>query len=307
MTGPIPMRPTTSLALLILMSCAIPDDPRAPSLPGIAVSPATGLVTAESGGTDRFALVLSTPPTADVVVALQCGDTSEGSINPSSLTFTPADWSTPQTVLATGMDDALADGNQTYTIATEPASSNDPDYQGLDADDVVVTNMDDESTLGVIDQKQPVTDPGGMYIGGASEQKLAQVVTAGVPGLLLAVRMPIGRGSGSLVIEVQGVAAGKPDGTVLTAETFGAANYPGEESDRFRRFAFSAPVSFTAGSTFAIVLSAPGGSCGILRGPTGNPYPGGSGFFDARPNTPGVWVPLSTRPDLPFMTIVHTQ
>jgi len=37
----------------------------------------------------------------------------------------------------------------------------------------------------------------------------------------------------------------------------------------------------------------------------GDSYPGGEAFFDARPNTAGVWVPLGPpRVDLPFQTLV---
>ena len=49
----------------------------------------------------------------------------------------------------TGVDDALVDGDIAYTIVAAPAVSGDPDYGGLDAADVSVTNLDDEVPAGV--------------------------------------------------------------------------------------------------------------------------------------------------------------
>ena len=46
----------------------------------------------------------------------------------------------PQTVTVTGVDDSVDDGNIAYTIVTAPAISTDPNYSGLDAADVSVTN-----------------------------------------------------------------------------------------------------------------------------------------------------------------------
>ena len=53
-------------------------------------------------------------------------------------------WSTPQTVTVTGVNDTVADGDQAYTIVTAPAVSADPAYNGLNADDVSVVNTDNE-------------------------------------------------------------------------------------------------------------------------------------------------------------------
>ncbi len=53
---------------------------------GITVSPTSGLVTTESGGTATFTVVLTTQPSADVTLALSSSDTTEGTVSP-----TPAD------------------------------------------------------------------------------------------------------------------------------------------------------------------------------------------------------------------------
>src|SRR5690606_7057993 len=83
---------------------------------GISVNPTSGLITTEAGGTASFTVVLDTQPNADVVIGLSSSDTTEGTVAPASLTFTAANWSTPQTVTVTGVDDAIDDGNVAYTI-----------------------------------------------------------------------------------------------------------------------------------------------------------------------------------------------
>ena len=86
---------------------------------GVVVTPVSGLVTTEAGGTATFSVRLATQPTANVTIALSSGDTTEGSVGPASLTFTPANWNTAQTVTVTGVDDANArDGVAVLHAAT---------------------------------------------------------------------------------------------------------------------------------------------------------------------------------------------
>lgn len=125
---------------------------------GVTVSPVSGHVTTEAGGTATFTVRLTSEPTAAVVIALSSTDTSEGTVAPDDLTFTAADWSTPQTVTVTGVDDAVADGDTAYTVLTLPAVSTDPAYDGLDAADVSVTNLDDDPA----DETGPEPPPTGV-------------------------------------------------------------------------------------------------------------------------------------------------
>lgn len=112
---------------------------------GISVTPTSGLVTGEAGTTANFTIVLERYPAADVSLALSSSDSSEGIVAPASLTFTQADWNLPRTVTITGVDDALVDGDQAYTIVIAPAGSADPAYDGIDPPDVAVVNQDDEA------------------------------------------------------------------------------------------------------------------------------------------------------------------
>ncbi|GEM_PF-1857739 len=115
---------------------------------GIAVSPTGGLVTTEAGGTANFTVVLRSEPTADVTIGLSSSDATEGTVSPASVTFTASNWHVPQTVTITGVDDSEVDGDVAYIIVTAPASSGDANYDGLDAADVSVTNLDDDVVAG---------------------------------------------------------------------------------------------------------------------------------------------------------------
>ena len=107
--------------------------------PGVIVTPAS-LVTSESGGAARFTVVLASRPAAALRIDLAMSLTGEGILSVDSLLFNPANWSTPQTVTVTGIDDGADDGDRAYTIRLLPATSGDPAYDGLDAPDVAVTN-----------------------------------------------------------------------------------------------------------------------------------------------------------------------
>jgi hypothetical protein len=113
--------------------------------PGIITTPTAGLQTAENGGAAAFAIVLASQPTSPVTIGLASTDATEGAVSPASVTFTPLNWNAPQSVTITGVDDAVADGNQVYEITTAAAASADPAYNGLDAADVSVTNIDNDS------------------------------------------------------------------------------------------------------------------------------------------------------------------
>ena len=112
---------------------------------GFTVSPTSGLVTTESGGTAAFTVVLTSQPTDDVHVYIDSSDSTEGTATPIQLTYTSVDWSTPQTVTVTGVDDALGDGNQAYNIQIGILSTYDSTYRVLNPPDVGVTNVDNDS------------------------------------------------------------------------------------------------------------------------------------------------------------------
>ncbi len=112
---------------------------------GFTVSPTTGLQTTEAGGTATFTVKLNSKPTADVTISIASSNPAEGTINPTSLTFTPTGWNTPQTITITGVNDDVDDDNVAYTIITNPATSTDTKYSGVNPTDVSVTNIDNDT------------------------------------------------------------------------------------------------------------------------------------------------------------------
>jgi hypothetical protein len=111
---------------------------------GIVVTPTTSLVTGEDGTDDAFTVVLSSEPIADVTIPVASSDATEGTAAPASLTFTAASWNIAQTVTVTGVDDAVKDGDQAYTVVLSPPTTGDAIYAAIDPSDVAAKNLDDE-------------------------------------------------------------------------------------------------------------------------------------------------------------------
>ena len=114
---------------------------------GIRVTQPSTPTTTEAGDTTTFDVVLTKAPESNVTVTVHSDDTTEGTVFPTSLTFTPANWDTSREVTVTGQDDAVDDGDVAYTIVTE-VESDDSDFGDLNPDDVPLTNLNDD-TAGV--------------------------------------------------------------------------------------------------------------------------------------------------------------
>lgn len=153
-TGVDDFTPDADIAYSVITSSAASTDPAYAGLvvadvsvinndddaPRVAISTSSTLITTELAGTATFTMVLTTQPTDDVTIALSSTNTSEGTVSPSSVTFTPSNWDTPQTVTVTGVNDFAFDGYVAYRIVTAAAVSSDPSYSGLVVSDVNVSN-----------------------------------------------------------------------------------------------------------------------------------------------------------------------
>jgi hypothetical protein len=112
---------------------------------GFTVTPTSGLITTEAGGTDEFEVVLDAEPNSDVVITVSSGDTGEATVSLSTLTFTAANWDTPQTVTVTGQDDDIIDGPQTFDITLAiDADNSDDNFDALTDQTVSVDNTDND-------------------------------------------------------------------------------------------------------------------------------------------------------------------
>ncbi|MCA9688693.1 MAG: hypothetical protein KC636_03740 [Myxococcales bacterium] len=115
--------------------------------PGITVTPPGELTVTERGGTATITVVLQSAPASDVTIAVSSSDAEEGALDQELLTFTPDSWDTPQDVIVTGQDDGELDGDQPFTVTIAAAESDDPDYAGLDPDDLEFTNVEDYDVI----------------------------------------------------------------------------------------------------------------------------------------------------------------
>ena len=100
--------------------------------------------TSETGDTAQFTIALNSEPLAEVIIPISSDDITEGLPDVASISFDSANWMNPQTVTITGVNDDIVDGDITYHAVLGPASGG-ADYNGLDPDDLPISNLDDES------------------------------------------------------------------------------------------------------------------------------------------------------------------
>jgi hypothetical protein len=114
-----------------------------------------------------FSMALTSLPTADVTVPLSVSDPTEGTIvGPTSLTFTPTNGTSPQTVSLTGVDDALDDGDVPFSVVVGTASSADPNYHGINPTDIPFVNVDDDNLAAQCAPPRPRVNLSVARIGG---------------------------------------------------------------------------------------------------------------------------------------------
>jgi len=112
---------------------------------GISVSSLSGSFTSESGTSVSFTVRLNSQPISSVSLAVNSADATEGTALPGLLVFTPTNWSQSQTVVVSGVDDTIWDGNVTYSVVIAAATSLDPLYHGINPADHSVVNLDNDS------------------------------------------------------------------------------------------------------------------------------------------------------------------
>lgn len=112
---------------------------------GFSVTSSGGGTSASEGGpADTVSVVLSVQPNADVYLMVSVDDPTDAAVSPSSLTFTPGDWSTPQRVAFSAIDDSVADGPRTRTITVAVAAGSDSAFVGLTPRTIGATTVDNE-------------------------------------------------------------------------------------------------------------------------------------------------------------------
>jgi len=119
---------------------------------GVSIIETGGTNVAEGGATDTYDIVLNSQPTANVTI----NTISDAQVNtaPASVTFTPANWATPQTVTVTAVDDLVAEGPH-VGIVTHTVTTTDGVYAPLPVASVTAA-ITDNDTAGIV-----VTQSGG--------------------------------------------------------------------------------------------------------------------------------------------------
>jgi len=122
---------------------------------GVRFTGGSDLLVTEAGGTDTVEVTLTVQPRHNVVLTLTISDAGEGVFAASgttttTVTFTPANWNTPQSIVIAGVDDKPNDGDMAFVISTTVASD-DLRYDGLRSGsglpipNLVVINADDDA------------------------------------------------------------------------------------------------------------------------------------------------------------------
>ena len=139
-----------------------------PTTPGVRVSKTALTVTEEDTTGDSYTVVLSTQPTADVVVMVAGHSGTDVTPSPTTLTFTTSNWSTAQTVTVTAGNDA--DLTNDTVALTHSAASADANYSGIMIAGVTVTvnDNDDTGAVGICGRTPAVHDALMALVPGAS-------------------------------------------------------------------------------------------------------------------------------------------
>ena len=101
-------------------------------------------LTFDEGSSGTYAVRLGQQPTADVTVAITSNNT-DVTVSPASLTFTPDNWNSRQTVTMNAAEDD--DHNYDTAILTHTATSTAPAYIDISVDSVDVIVIDNDVTV----------------------------------------------------------------------------------------------------------------------------------------------------------------
>lgn len=126
---------------------------------GATATPSTDMLS-ESGPPITLEVVLTAQPTADVTLNASTSNLAEIQLDINTLTFTADDWSTPQIITVTSIDDGIRDGDQTVSVNFSALQSTDTNFDGRSVDPVALTNIDDGSICGdgVVDTQEECDD-----------------------------------------------------------------------------------------------------------------------------------------------------
>ena len=112
--------------------------------PAVVIDELEDLESDENGDTVSLSVHLNNAPTQDVYITCAVETESpnkEVEVACGEIVFNADNWQTPQSVIITGVNDYLIDGDQKYKVVIT-TNSGDNDFQGLEATSVELTNLD---------------------------------------------------------------------------------------------------------------------------------------------------------------------
>ena len=108
----------------------------------VTISETEGNTSVEEGGEgDNYIIALNRQPSSDVTIDLFRDE--QVSTDVTTLTFTPDNWDTPQTVNVSAIDDELFEGEHQGVIS-HSVSSTDPGFDGFSLSEVTVDIIDND-------------------------------------------------------------------------------------------------------------------------------------------------------------------
>ncbi len=106
----------------------------------------TAASVSEDGTSDTFTVVLNKLPAGNVVISIESADTGEATLSPATLTFTVDNWSTPQAVTVSGVDDTVVDGEQSTALTVSVVDVDSDDAFDVLSDQTVTAATEDDDT-----------------------------------------------------------------------------------------------------------------------------------------------------------------
>ncbi len=127
--------------------------------PGVSVSAPT--VTVTEGGSGTYTVKLNLQPTSDVVINVTRSGSADVTASPATLTFTPGNWNTAQTVTVRAAQDADAANDAAAIAHAVVAAQSANEYDGVTVAGVTVTVTDDETAGVTVSPTNVTADEGG--------------------------------------------------------------------------------------------------------------------------------------------------
>jgi hypothetical protein len=168
----------------------------------------TGTAT-EGGATGAFTVVLNAVPSGTTTITV--GSSPQCTFSPSTLTFTPSNWNTAQTVTVTANDDTVMEGTHFCNPASltpsggnvQPSSQPLPSFTITDNDRTVnIANTTNGQEAGPVNGVMTVTQGGTLLVANTISYTVAGTAMAGTDYSALSGSVTIPAGSTSATINI---------------------------------------------------------------------------------------------------------